>query len=540
MRDTVSADSEPEKLILGHPRGLFVLFLAEMWERFCYYGMRGLLVLYLTKALMMGDAKAFGIYGAYTALIYAAPVLGGIIADKVLGYRRAVILGGLMMAIGEFVVLGGTATTLYIGMGLLTIGNGYLKANISSIVGLLYGADDPRRDSGFTIFYMGINLGAFLATTVCAWVGETYGYQYGFGLAGIGMLIGVGTFIIGQPWLKDHGGPPSLERLRSPAFLGLSLQTVTILGSFAAVPLLYLLMTRNQMVGVLLILVAIYVVGSLLFNGFKSGRIQRDRTIVLVILMFFNVVFWAFFEQAGSSLTLFTDRNVDRYIPFLDWEMGAAMTQSFNSMFILLFGSVFSAMWIALERRNANPNIPAKFGIGILLLGIGFLVLLLGREMAGPDALVPLWILAFMYMLHTMGELSLSPIGLSMVTKLSPPGMTGTVMGAWFLSWAGSNYVAAILAKLTGSEEEGSSAIAGMVRAAENAIAVPPGPVTKVLAVAQERSTDAYWLGELGKAQEGLTTYVDLFATLGYIAFGTGVFLIIIARPLNRMMHGVK
>ncbi len=536
----------------NHPKGLPVLFFTEMWERFGFYLMLGIFVLYMTDqnpdktGLGIDSAQAADIYGTYLALVYLTPFVGGLLADRILGYRRSIFLGGILMGLGYLglavpIGQGGSMAIFWASLALIIVGNGFFKPNISTLVGNLYDTDRyrPHKDAGFSIFYMGINLGAFLATTVCAWVGETYGYHYGFGLAGIGMLIGVATFVVGQPWLKGHGGPPSKERLSSSAFMGLSLQTVTILASFAAVPLLYVLMTRNQIVGILLVLVAIYVVSSLLISGFKAGRIQRDRTIVLVILMFFNIVFWAFFEQAGSSLTLFTDRNVDRYIPFLDWEMGAAMTQSFNSFFILLFGSVFSAMWIGLEKRNANPNIPAKFGLGILLLGIGFLILLFGRQIAGPDALVPLWILGFMYMLHTMGELSLSPIGLSMVTKLAPPGMTGTVMGAWFLSFAGSNYVAALLAKLTGSEEA-SSAIGAMIKAAENAIAVPPGPVVKILEVAQERSTDVYWAGELGKAQDGLTTYVDLFATLGYIAFGTGLFLIVISRPLNRMMHGVK
>jgi POT family proton-dependent oligopeptide transporter len=512
-----------------------------MFERLCYYGMRGLLVLYLTKALLQGDTQAYLTYGAYTAMVYAAPVWGGKLADTVLGYKRAIMFGGIVMAIGEFLILGGNEFWLFLGMSAIIIGNGYFKANISTVVGKLYKDGDPRRDSGFTIFYMGINIGALLATLVVSPLGEKIGFHWGFALAGVGMLVGVAIFFFGQDKLDGHGEPPSMEIYKKYGMIVYAVSLLAIPALFALIKFGpgIIFLGQNLLFYILLGLL-LFVCFNLLRGGFQGGAVARDRILVLMILMTFNVVFWAFFEQAGSSLTLFTDRNVDRYIPFLDWEMGAAMTQSFNSMFILLFGSVFSAMWIALERRNANPNIPAKFGIGILLLGIGFLVLLLGREMAGPDALVPLWILAFMYMLHTMGELSLSPIGLSMVTKLSPPGMTGTVMGAWFLSWAGSNYVAAILAKLTGSEEEGSAAIAGMVRAAENAIAVPPGPVTKVLAVAQERSTDAYWLGELGKAQEGLTTYVDLFATLGYIAFGTGVFLIIIARPLNRMMHGVK
>ncbi len=532
MRDNVSdssveATKPPGRTMFGHPRGLFVLFLAEMWERFCYYGMRGLLTLYLTKALLMGDSTAFGIYGAYTALVYAAPVLGGKIADELLGYRRAVVLGGLLMAAGEFVLLGGNEFSLYVGMGLIIVGNGYFKANISSIVGRLYEDGDPRRDSGFTIFYMGINLGALLATTLCAWVGETFGYHYGFGLAGIGMLLGVAVFLGGRNWLEGHGQPPDPERLYGRSKLGISRYWLTVLLSVAAVPALYLMLRYNQVVGWLLALVAVYVVGNLLVVGFKSGRVQRDRIIVLLILMVFNIVFWACFEQAGTSLTLFADRNVDRYISFLDWEMGAAMTQFFNPFYILVFGSIFSAMWIKLERSGLNPNIPMKFGLGIVQLGGGYLLLLVGAQLAGESALVPLWILGFMYLLHTTGELFLSPIGLSMVTKLAPKSMTGTVMGAWFLSFAGSNYVAALLAKLTGGEEGGG----------EEKLT---GTMEEFVTRGSEMLTDPFWAQELVKAQDSLSGYVDIYGLMGWITLGIGVFLVLISWPLNKMMHGVK
>ncbi len=487
-------------MIKGHPKGLVVLFGAEMFERLCYYGMRGLLILYLTKALMQGDSEAIGIYGAYTALVFAAPVAGGKLADAVLGYRRAVIFGGIVMAIGEFMILGGTQQWLYLGMATIIIGNGFFKANISTIVGRLYKDGDPMRDSGFTIFYMGINIGALLATVAIAPIGEKFGYEWGFGLAGVGMLVGVAIFIMGQGRLEGHGEPADPAALAKYGKLVYG-------GAIAAIPGLYFLITYSQKItflgqGILfwlLMALLVYVCFNLLREGFKGDNVQRDRIIVLMILMVFNVVFWACFEQAGSSLTLFADRNVDRMIG--SYEMPASQTQFFNPAFIILFGSIFSVMWVKLSQRGKNPSIPMKFGLGIVQLGLGYLMLLAGVTLAGPEAMVPLFILGLMYLLHTTGELFLSPIGLSMVTKLAPKHMTGSVMGAWFLSFAFSMYLAAVLAKLTGGEGE----------------------------VAAEVT-----------ATESLATYVDLFGNMGFVTVGIGVLLILLSKPLTKMMHGVE
>jgi proton-dependent oligopeptide transporter, POT family len=497
-----SAMSTGEELPIptGHPKGLYVLFMAEMWERFCYYGMRALLTLYLIKSLMKGDTQAFAIYGAYTALVYAAPVLGGKIADNILGYRIAVILGGVLMAIGEFMILGGTEHWLYIGMGTIIVGNGYFKANISSIVGKLYTDNDPRRDSGFTIFYIGINIGALLATTVCAEVGEKFGYEYGFALAGFGMLLGLLFFIGGQKTFSEVSNPPNPEKLRAPYLGPLSLLHTTILGSLLIIPILYFLLLFSEVVGYLLLIIAAYVIFSLLTRGVKEGTVLRDRMIVFIILMFFNIVFWACFEQAGTSLTLFADRNVDRFIG--GWEMGAATTQFFNPFFIIVLGSLFSMLWVYLNKIGKNPSIPAKFGFGIILLGLGYLVVHIAP--VSPAYLVPLWTLALLYFLHTTGELFISPIGLSMVTKLVPKDMTGTAMGAWFLSFAGSNYLAALLAKLTGVEGSENIAAEDIDRAASFA------------------------------------QYVDVYTTMGLVTVSIGLFLMIISKPLNKMMHGVS
>ena len=437
----------------GHPKGLYTLFFSEMWERFCFYGMRVLLTLYLVKSLMKGDAEASLIYGAYTALIYAAPVLGGRMADKYLGYRYAILLGAVMMAIGEFLILGGTETFMLYGMGALIVGNGYFKANISTIVGKLYEDGDTRRDSGFTIFYIGINVGALLATTVVAFVGETYGFQYGFGLAGFGMLLGLFIFWFGR---NNYAASPGLNITEDgmKAVGPLKMYQAISIGSLALIPLCYFLISQNHWMSYLLIVLFIWVAFSLIKVGFKDGKEWGQRMIALCIFMIINIVFWACFEQAGTSLTLFADRNVSREI--LGWTMPASMTQFFNPLFIIIFGSFFSVMWVRLTKIGRNPSIPMKFALGILQLGLGFLVTKIGFAMQLEGFLVPLWTLIFLYLLHTTGELFLSPIGLSMVTKLSPKHAAGTAMGGWFLSFAIANFLGGQIATLTGAEGHGA------------------------------------------------------------------------------------
>jgi len=518
MSDNNSNSSE--QLWLGHPRGLLVLFMSEMWERFCYYGMRTLLILFLTKSLLKGDNEASLIYGAYCALVYAAPVLGGKMADMFLGYRYAIMLGAILMSIGEFLILGGNDQFLLIGMGAIIIGNGYFKANISTIVGKLYKDNDSRRDSGFTIFYIGINVGALLATTVVAYIGETYGFKYGFGLAGLGMLLGLFIFWSGR---SKYAGIPGLEIReagKEKAFGPFNKVQAITFGSLLLIPACYLLILNNvfivdlsgsfvsgmfsdpsqvsiQLMAILLTTLFIVVAISLIKQGIAAGKIWKDRMIALVIFMLINIIFWACFEQAGTSLTLFADRNVDREI--FGWLMPASMTQFFNPAFIIIFGSLFSVMWIKLSKIGKNPSIPIKFALGILQLGLGFLVTIIGLQLH-VGFQVPLLTLVFLYLLHTTGELFLSPIGLSMVTKLAPKNIAGTAMGGWFLSFAIANYVAGAIATLTGSE------------AGE---------------------------GELS-LEDGLTNYVDTFSTIGIVLICFAVLIAIISKPLNKLMHGVE
>jgi len=445
---------------MKHPPALWTLFMAEMWERFCYYGMRTLLTLFLVKSLLKGDAEASLIYGAYTALVYAAPVLGGRMADSYLGYRYAIMLGAVLMAIGEFLMVAGTdmfgldaglrESLMLIGMGGLIVGNGYFKANISTIVGKLYNDGDARRDSGFTIFYIGINIGALLATTVVAFVGETYGFEYGFGLAGIGMLMGLFIFWGGR---EKYSHVPNIDITEAgrEKWLGMERwKTITVL-SLLLIPLSYVLISQNEILQYLLLGIFVLVAYQLIASGVKEGKIWRDRMIALVIMMIVNVVFWSFFEQAGTSLTLFADRNVTREI--FGWAMPASMTQFFNPFFIVTFGSLFTWMWMKLNQIGKNPSIPMKFSLGLLQLGAGFLVTVIGYQFLDESTYaVPLLTLVFLYMLHTTGELFVSPIGLSMVTKLAPKKISGTAMGGWFLSFAMANFLAGQIAAITGAE----------------------------------------------------------------------------------------
>ncbi|MCB0763310.1 MAG: oligopeptide:H+ symporter, partial [Flavobacteriales bacterium] len=281
----------------GHPQGLYWLFAAEMWERFCYYGMRALLLLYLVQSLAMGDNMGFAVYGAYTALVYVMPVIGGRIADGILGSRLAVLFGGILMAIGEFIIVGGTEMLLFWGMAVIVVGNGLFKPNISTMVGKLYPDGDPRKDSGFTIFYIGINLGALLATTVCAEVGNIYGARYGFALAGFGMLLGILIFQLGSRHYAHVSAPPSPDTLHRPKFGPLSPFTAVVVGCLALIPVLYFLLRNTDIAGYVLIAITILVVGSLILRGIKDGKVQLDKMFGFIILMIFNVVFWACFEQ---------------------------------------------------------------------------------------------------------------------------------------------------------------------------------------------------------------------------------------------------
>lgn len=434
-----------------HPKGLYSLFFTEMWERFSYYGMRAILILYMTRQILYGDSEAYGIYAAYAALVYATPFIGGVIADQILGYRKSIFLGGVLMAIGLFMMTVESEFYLFGGLAFLIMGNGFFKPNISSMVGKLYKEGDARRDGGFTIFYMGINLGAFFSPLTCGLIGELYGWHYGFGLAGLGMVMGLLVFWRGQKNFEpDNGNSPHPELLKKPVFAGLSREWLIYIGSFAVIPLLGILLWNYHLMNYIFTPFVIAVFVGLIVMSLRMTKVERERIWVIIVLAFFTITFWAFFEQAGSSITLFTDLNVNREI--FGFTIPTSVYQSVNPLFIIMLAPIFSSLWLTLARRNREPNTIIKFALGLFNLGIGFGAFVLGASMAGPDGKVAMLFLFLGYFLHTAGELCISPVGLSMVTRLAPARLVAMVMGAWFLSIAMAQHLGGTIAKLTSTE----------------------------------------------------------------------------------------
>ena len=443
-----------------HPKALFALFMVELWERFSYYGMRALLILYMTASVIDGgfafdDAKAYGIYGAYGALVYLTPLIGGFFADKLVGFRKAIVWGAILMAIGQFTLfLSGNANevSFYIGLAVLVVGNGFFKPNISSMIGRFYEEGDKRRDGAFTLFYMGINMGAFLAPLTCGAIGENEGWQYGFLTAGIGMVIGYLVFVWGskQGIYEDVGNGPDVQ-LDKPIIPGLSNKMLPAVATVIMIVLASTLIVYNDIVDIILVLLAALVIGYLLYEAGKMELQAKQRIWVVVVLLFFTTVFWTFFELAGSALSLFTARNVDRSL--FGYEIKTTFFQSFNPLFIMLFAPIFSWVWIKLSNANKEPAAPYKFGMGLLLLGLGFLALNLGGASA-TAGMIPAMFMVLLYLLHTIGELTLSPVGLSLVTKLSPRHMVGFLMGIWLLSSSLAHQGGKHIAKLTTVNEK--------------------------------------------------------------------------------------
>lgn len=466
-----------------HPAALFILFGAEMWERFSYYGMRALLTLYMVKVLFVelgaaADTKALGIYGSYTSMVYLFPVIGGLIADRIFGFRKAVMFGGILMMIGHFtlalegMVFEGNLPIFFASLALIIIGNGYFKPNISSFLGKFYAPDDARKDGAFTIFYMGVNIGAFLATLTCGYVGENISWHYGFGLAGIGMGLGLLVFwLMGPKVFGDKGLPPNPEDAKRPVAGPLSKNMLVILGSIIFVPICASLLNLDALMTNMLLIASAGIIGYLIYLGVTSeDKAEGQRLLVVVVLFFFHAVFWALFEQAGGSLTLFTDRNVDRMA--FGAEIPASIFQSLNPLYIMLLAPVFSWIWLRLSKSGKEPSTPMKFVLGLTQLGLGFGVIVMGAKMfAGESGMVPVIFLFFMYLLHTTGELSLSPVGLSMITKLSPPKIVGFVMGVWFLSIALANKIAGLIGQLT-AVGHGAAADEGVAQTAAETLQI--------------------------------------------------------------------
>ena len=439
--------------VVGHPRGLFVLFYAEMWERFSYYGMRALLILYLTKFWLFSDGKSNLIYGAYTSLVYITPVLGGYLADRWLGQRKAVLFGGVLLALGHlFMAVEGmhgvadpavkqadpAINVFWLALALIIVGSGFLKANISVIVGQLYRMTDTRRDAAYTIFYMGVNVGAALGTILVGYLGETIGWAWGFGLAGIGMVAGLVIFMIGRPALKGQGEPPlPLLRSREAQLYGVGV---------AAVGVIWFLVQYQDVIQTLLIVAGIAMLTYTLYEAFKLPKEPRERIFAILFLIALNPIFWGLFEQAGGSLSLYTDRYVDRQgVP-------TSLFQSINPIYIVILAPLFAGLWAWLGKRGLEPSAPAKFGLALAQVGLSFLVFVWGARAVGMETMTPVIFVFLIYLLATTGELCLSPVGLSAMTRLAPLHLGSFIMGAWFYMSAVGNFVAGKIGEATGGE----------------------------------------------------------------------------------------
>ena len=495
----------PQGDFMGHPKSLWQLFNIELWERFAYYGMRAVLAVYVATTFFahMGagaNAEASLVYGGYTALVYATGIAGGYVADRVLGYQRSILLGAIIMASGLFVLLIEDLNWFLVGLALIVAGNGLFKPNISTMVGKLYTAGDIRRDSGFTIFYMGINVGAMIAPLVtAAWIGETWGLKWGFFAAGIGMMLSTLFLEIAKKGLGRIGLPEEGKEGWLRFF---------VVGACAMVlaAIVYFLLSESEILGYILVTIMLGLVAYFMWAGISSGdKVQLHRYMAMLILFLANACFWALFEQAGSSLNFFAREFVTpMYGDMTTWQAGGfGVFQSLNPLYILLLAPIFATLWPKLDKMGMNPSIPRKFALGLIQVALGFYLLVFAiANMQNAAGLVPWIFLALCYLLHTSGELCLSPIGLSMVTKLADEKDVGLAMGGWFLSIARAQYLAGLIAAVASGATGGGGH------------------------------------GELVSAT--ITQYSGVYMQLFWFGLAVGVIYLILAPFINKLMHGVK
>ena len=482
----VSADTS----FFGHPRGLATLFFTEMWERFSYYGMRAILILYLTSQISKGglgftDAKAGAVYGLYTSMVYLLCLGGGWVADRITGQRQAVLIGGIFIAAGEFCLVVPSETSFYLGLVCLMLGTGLLKGNVSTIVGQLYAPGDPRRDSGFSIFYMGINLGALISPLICGYVGERVSWRLGFGVAGLGMLLGVIQYVLGSKRLGSAGLHPAStgdvvqdqkQKRNAIVAVGGGLAVVLVLALLGAVGVIGFTATSiSDMQGWLLLGITVVVFSWLIF-GRGWSPLERKRSAAILVLFIAAAMFWASFEQAGSSLSLFADRSTDRHI--FGFEFPASWYQFVQPIFVVALAPVFAWIWLSMGRKRVEPAAPAKFTLGLLFAGLAFLILVPAARTTLAGSQVSMWWLVGTYLLQTLGELCLSPVGLSAMSKLAPERAGGFIMGIWFLAASVGNWLAGQAASIYSSMPLptlfGTVAITTIVVAALLALLIKP------------------------------------------------------------------
>lgn len=445
-----------------HPRQLYLLFFAEMWERFSFYGMKALLLAYMVSQLDFDEPKGYAILGSYGALVYTMPMFGGMMADRFLGYRRAVIFGGILMTFGHLILAVPQDWSFFYGMALIICGNGFFKPNISSLVGTLYDNNDPRKDSGFSLFYMGINIGAALGGALCGYVGERINWHYGFGLAGIFMIIGLVVFYFGQKSLKEKGLPPDMARLNKRVLGFIKTEYLIYGATLLVVPLVVTLFHSYEIMDYIMFGLGLIAFVYIIFIGFKLEREPRLKLFAALVMIIFSVVFWSFYEQNAGSLNLFATRNVDMH--FLGYDLPALSVNNFLPPgWVIILSFFFAWLWPWLSKRGKEPSTPMKFAFSFILMGIGFYVFCLACKANISTGLIPLWTFVAGYFFIISGELCLSPIGLSMVTKLSPIKIVSMMMGIWFFASAVGEFLAGkIGAMMSVPKEVENNAIASM------------------------------------------------------------------------------
>ncbi len=479
----IAASKKPEAF--GHPKGLFMLFFAEMWERFSFYGMRAILIFYLIQHWLFEEGESNLILGAYGSMVYITPVLGGWLADRYLGQRKAVLFGGILLAAGHlFMAFEGTGgkddptiNVFWLALALIIVGSGFLKANISVMVGQLYKRTDVRRDAAYTIFYMGINVGAAAGTILVGYLGQTVGWAYGFGLSGIGMVAGLIVFVLGKSALRGAG-----EAL---AVLPRSKEMLIYGAGLAAVVVMWMLIQYRDVIQLLLIVCGLGLLGYVLYEAFKLPKHPRERIFAILFLIALNPLFWGLFDQAPGSLNLYTDKFIDT------GDIPASVFQSINPIYIILFAPLFAGLWQWLGKRGLEPSAPAKFALALFQVGLGFLVFAWGATAVGLEAMTPVIFVFLIYLLHTTGELCLSPVGLSAMNRLAPSFMASLIMGAWFYMTAVGSFVAGKIGEATG--------------------------------------------GEGGELSKELT--LEIYDQIGWIAIGVGVAVLLVSPIVKRWMH---
>ncbi|TAH46938.1 MAG: MFS transporter [Gammaproteobacteria bacterium] len=514
---------------LGHPKGLYICFFTEMWERFSFYGMKALLLLYLIKYHLFSDDNGYNLIGAYGGLVYAMPVIGGLVADRWLGMRKAVVFGGILLVLGHLgMAIEGTPAThangvimrdegalqvFYFSLALIIMGVGFLKPNISTIVGKLYGPNDPRRDSGFSIFYAGINIGATVSGILCGWLGETYGWGWGFGAAGIGMLAGLANFLYGQKHLMGHAEPPDPARLRERKLGWLTREHLIYLAALAGLVVVWGLIQAHSVFLAILpgifepspVLLAMHTISVCLFGGIlwfmfrHCTRVEREQMFAVLAFIAFCLVFFTLYEQTYGSWVLFSDRAMNHEALGIEWT--ASQLTSLGAFFILVLAPFFAWLWPRLDRRGLNPGKSAKSAWGLILAGVSFLVLVWSARNPQANGLTNIWWFVLAYFVLEIGEMLLSPIGLSAVTELSVPRVVSLMMGGWFLGTSYSEVLAAKIGQLASIE------------------------ISEDIAL---------------NVADALSRYSEVFLFSAKIGIGAGIVVLLLTPLINRLMHGVR